>query len=81
MFPSIADEMKDVCVWSASILGASIVDVGKECDGVVFFIDDTAEDILVTEKKMVIGEGTLCPFGYEGTGPEEEDHTGIVGFF
>lgn len=48
VFPSVANEVKDVGIWSAPILRAAVVDIGKEFDGVVFFMNDTAQDILVT---------------------------------
>ena len=50
MFPAIAGEVEDVGVGCAAILAAAVIDVRKDFYGNVFFVNDAAEDVLVSEE-------------------------------
>lgn len=54
--------MEDDGFGGAAVSGATVIDVREEMNGKLFFVDDPAEEVLISKKKMVVCKGTFGPF-------------------
>ncbi len=62
LFASTTNKVEDDGFGGAAVSGATVIDVREEMNGKLFFVDDPAEEVLISKKKMVVCKGAFGPF-------------------